>query len=145
MRGAALICFLLACGDDGGAPIRDAAPGPDGPVVDAAVGIACTDVFCDLPDTFCCAEALVPPRISRFCVDEPEQNVCMGNRFFCDGPEDCGDGEVCCTNSANSDVRCAPDLATCLGQGFVVCHVNGHCPAPQACVDTPLGIIRACQ
>lgn len=139
-----MLCCLAACGDGGGQAIRDAAPGPDGPVPDAAFGVVCTDVFCEIPETFCCADQLVPPRVSRFCVDEPEQNICMGSLYFCDGPEDCAGGDVCCTDPATAEHRCT-DLATCLGQGSVVCHINAHCPAPQACRDTPLGIIRACQ
>jgi hypothetical protein len=139
----ALCALAAACGDDGGAVPIDASPRPDGPVVDAAVGVEVCDQVCQIPSHFCCAEQIVPPQFSRFCVETAMEEICMGNRYFCDGPEDCADNEVCCTDSG-SEVRCT-DPATCAGQGYVVCHVNAHCPAPSACLDTPLGFIRACQ
>ena len=141
---AALVALAACSGDDGGpAPARDAGPA-DAPTLDASFGVQCTDVFCSIPDRFCCADQLVPPMVSRFCLDQGEENLCMGTSYFCDGPEDCEGNDVCCTNSATGEHRCT-DLGTCLGQGSVVCHITAHCPAAQACIDTPLGIIRACQ
>lgn len=143
MRVALALVAFVACGSDGGGVIPPDASPFDAPVFDAAVGIDCKTVFCPAPE-MCCAEQLVPPQFTQFCLEPDETQVCMGNRYFCDGPEDCDDGQVCCTDSQSSEVACT-DEATCLGQGSVVCHRDGHCPLPLRCQATPLQIIRACQ
>lgn len=138
------LAFALAiagCGDDGARLPPDASPGPDGPLVDAAVGIECKTTFCDLPE-FCCGEQLQPPRVTYYCGPGDRPEVCMGNRYFCDGPEDCGEDEVCCTGGVEGDVGCVPE-GSC--ENYVVCHVTAHCPPLQACFDTPVGVVRACQ
>lgn len=137
-----MIACAAACGDDGRGVIPADAGPIDAPVFDAAAGIDCKTVFCDLPQ-LCCAEQLIPPRYTQFCLEPSSANVCMGNRYFCDGPEDCQDGQVCCTGG-ELGVACT-DLQTCREQGTVVCHRTSHCPAPLACRPTPLQIIQACQ
>ena len=143
MRVAALLALIAACGNDGGGVIPADAGPIDAPLFDAALGIDCKTVFCPPPE-MCCAEQLVPPQFTQFCLEPDEADICMGNRYFCDGPEDCGEGQVCCTDSDSSDVACT-DLATCQAQGTVVCHVDRHCPFPLRCQSTLLQIIRACQ
>ncbi len=48
-------------------------------------------------------------------------SVCTGNVFRCDGPEDCGIGEVCCNDQNGS--TCV--TGTC--GGYEACHTTSDC------------------
>jgi hypothetical protein len=139
---AAVAVAAAGCGNGGGGAPIDARVGPDGPVIDAAAGIDCRREFCDLPG-LCCVDQIQPPRPEFFCIGEGGEEGCQGARFFCDGPEDCGEEEVCCTSVGDrDDVACVPEDSC---DGFVVCHIQDHCPAGTACYDTTLRVIRVCQ
>lgn len=148
MSRAILVAILLvACGGNPSAPAPPDAPvdaagtvRPDGgPTPDAPQfeGVAC-DVpanACVAPDGVCCTGAgndrcLAP------------QGLCGGERMQCDGPEDCGSGNVCCYIQGHGAL-CTP-AGMCAAGDDVMCHRLGppSCPGALHCCDLrggPLG------
>ncbi len=128
---------------DGGtadAPIGDAPPGtldargPDAFVADAVMGTPCGGGFCDPMTQKCCVSHTDAGAETRMCI--PVADSCGGPSASCDGPEDCGAGEVCCRAGANAS--CA---ASCTG--VVVCHVDEDCSGKKCCAN-PTGGDSTC-
>jgi hypothetical protein len=67
---------------------------------------------------------------------------CLPLAITCDGPEDCSNGNVCCSlESAAGGFAGASCVgpAECVAPSRVVCHQQGDCPTPQQCgVPTPM-------
>jgi hypothetical protein len=53
----------------------------------------------------------------------------------CDGPEDCGDGQICCvTAPPNVKTQCVvPQHCYTIAGESVFCHADADCPAGQIC------------
>lgn len=147
MNGRFLVLALAlstACGGetapiaDGGpadAPIVDAAPGTlDAFVADAVVGTPCGGDICDPMTEKCCVPPSDGGTPTRMCI--PVLEPCVGPSATCDGPEDCGAGEVCCRAGVNAS--CA---ASCTG--VVVCHVDDDCSGKKCCAN-PGGVDSMC-
>jgi hypothetical protein len=136
----ATICLLAAastsCGYDrsaagsidaggvGDGSTSDADPSaPDAVPVepDAAVGIGCGGALCT--GTQICCSAIVLGMVTQSCTEPAE---CQGQASSCDGPEDCGDNQICCESSGSG--------AACQDQGlfcqFELCHTASDCSDP---------------
>jgi hypothetical protein len=103
-----------APGNGDAGPLDDAGIGPD-----AAQGVDCNGQTCD-QGTECCVTAG-----GSSCV---EAGTCTGATIGCDGPEDCGDTEVCC---GGLQTQCAA-ADTCQVE---LCHITADCqdPAQECC------------
>lgn len=136
LRGASMLLLcasLVACGDDGNPGdadddddlVDDAGTGDDDDddddvEDDAGTGdppntITCAETTCEVGDEACCA---TPGDVTSFaCI--ATGGACAGGTMACDGPEDCGDGEVCCIRfggGALPNGACEAE-ATCTGAG----------------------------
>ena len=108
-------------------------------------GVPCRDNHCNAPK-YCCANMIADIDDCRDANDDPEL-VCAdqaagGARAMrCDGPEDCGAGQVCCfVDQASRGAQCA---ATCTGA--TLCHETTHCPVGQACTGMLFSEYPICQ
>jgi hypothetical protein len=93
--------------------------------------VSCDGQNCPTTDEFVCCFR----EMSFSC--EPEGS-CMGHAIYCDGPEDCLAGEVCClTAQAGAAIsECKPD-GDCLFERL--CSSNQDCPEGMSCCFTTLG------
>ncbi len=102
--------------------------------------VTCTDAVdaCSLATQNCCVKAYDAKKVS--C---NEGTACDGlASAACDGPEDCGGGQVCCISvtlkgaGADIDHRCVSDATQCSGgliTNSVMCHTDDDCESPKAC------------
>ncbi len=137
LRHTALIAALLlaGCGDDD-VVLFDAGPRPDAPPAhDGAVGVFCKGADC-AEGLACCREILDRPPPVHFCIPDPD--VCFGATLLCDGPEDCADGEICC-----SDAEAVHCVAPGECGGLTICHTNEGCQG-LVCCNTATGVVKAC-
>jgi hypothetical protein len=140
-----LSAFAAACGEGG--PSLDAAPTADGPVAfdgsspiadaapaDAAppdsgfeIGVRCGEGqdLCAPPGAAGCCET----KGGSSCLPVGK-SFCAGRLTSCDGPEDCGGGESCC--SEDGDPPSCEQAGLCNPQegDAVQCHVDADCPDP---------------
>jgi hypothetical protein len=122
-----------AGGDAGGGSGGSTTTTSSGSGGSSGQSIACENMNCALPGNHCCFNYNEP----EMCI-MPGGDCTYGVVLACDGPEDCGAGEVCCATlytkgvgNAYESVQCA---ATCTGKDFrVVCGASGDCPAGQTC------------
>lgn len=124
--------LMMACGDDiehfdseddgGSNPLGIAGcedvgwrnPSPGRVLCPGAAGCGC-----DLP-TICCFDG--SSLEDSWCGAREE---CTGQIISCDGPEDCGLGEVCCANDI--EARCVPD-GECSVVEEQLCREDDDCP-----------------
>lgn len=100
--------------------------------------IACGTKSCALPGSYCCNHPNQPDE----CLASAT-SCTFGVEMKCDGPEDCGAGEVCCgaifvqgQNISYTSTACA---ATCSGKNArVVCGSSGKCPTGLTCGTSEL-------
>ncbi len=90
----------------------------------ANAGVDCGSVHCD-PGGACCITST-----NAAC-----DNQCNGVVVSCDGPEDCGDAEVCCGTMVGAgsytEIKCS---TTCTDTNkTVVCHTPQDCPPGKDC------------
>ncbi len=138
-----MVAALAACGmsascSDSMRQVADAGLAADASNLDAAVGVECRTTFCN-NDQFCCLDNENPPRILLYCLDDSASDVaCFGAEFDCNGPEDCADGEFCCsTEGSECTIEC---------QGTIACHTVDDCPAVfSICATTPLMLLKVCR
>jgi hypothetical protein len=95
--------------------------------------VACGNMACALPATSCCNNYNEPEE----CI-APGGDCTYGVVLACDGPEDCGAGEVCCatlyTQGAGNSYEYTSCASTCTGKDFrVVCGASGECPQGKTC------------
>ncbi len=113
---AAIVLLAVACGDD--PPTDDDGSGG---------GSASSSIDCG---TITCADACCPGADS--CGDMGCINPSNGHGtvMYCDGPEDCASGEICCASSGGANytsTSCTAD--PCIGVvAEVVCHTSADCP-----------------
>ena len=131
MRGALLVAVLVGCSFNHGVlqgVFQDAPSGSAGS--DSGTGDAPTTLIDAAPDAkvpppsgITCPGSMCGSVCCEGCVDIL-LSICTGRVFECDGPEDCGSGEVCC-NDKNGSV-CT--MGSCNGNGhFEACHVTSDC------------------
>lgn len=105
---------------DGSASTSTASPGiPRAP-------LECDGHSCTGSTPHCCRKPNA--RASCVGVDEP----CAGARITCDGPGDCGSGEVCCALAVTNVAQCVL-AAGCSAVGRVMCNSDSECEASQRC------------
>jgi hypothetical protein len=96
--------------------------------------IACEEDVC-IGAEVCCIESQGP-----LVGDCKAAVACNQVEAYCDGPEDCGDDELCCGvyNGSYSLIACSP---TCDGSGQIeICGASGMCQPGASCLDsTSLG------
>jgi hypothetical protein len=132
---ASVVIFAAACSysdpDLGGTRFRcdGNAPCPSGQKCVSAVcvaatadGVACT-TKCEAGEK-CCVDEINPPR----CMAATDS--CPGRAAFCDGVEDCGSDQVCCT--VGVDLTCQPSCSQ------AACQTAEDCPSgsPNCCTDS---------
>jgi len=138
--------------DTGGAPVDsggisiDAGGGvaDTGPRADSgATGIDCMGSTCDPATQHCCITGMPGGGATGMCVDLG--TMCMGAAVDCDGPEDCGGGEVCCARGSLSGITvgCEPASDGCGTGGFgefELCHDVADCSgAGDMCCPISMG------
>ena len=82
-------------------------------------GVYCGNNVCMAPASECCATATLA------CI--PPAQLCNGNAYDCDGPEDCKPAQTCCGGGTGSTCN---DLAggSCQGGRAPLCHTLDDCP-----------------
>jgi hypothetical protein len=122
----------------GGASMWNASPTPG--------EIPCGENTCDVDEDYCCGT-----RMNRKCISN--DRLCPNTSSFqrCDGPEDCGDREVCCMKAGALSVNTACtglDFCAVTVAGDLLCHNQSQCPATRpACCATAAGgqTLGSCQ
>lgn len=134
---ALIVALLLtACGGGDHVTLYDAGPRPDGPPgSDGAVGVNCNGNMC-FEGYACCREIVDRPPPTYFCIPDPD--ACFGAYLLCDGPEDCADGEICCSDGDGVHCSLAEDCT-----GIMLCHTNEGCGG-LVCCPTSTPFINAC-
>ena len=73
----------------------------------------------------CC---VVVPGPSQFEPSCSEMTACADLAFACDGPDDCGQGLVCCAVLAHGGGSSCKPAADCFGgEQVVLCHADADC------------------
>ncbi len=105
-------------------------------IYDAVLSPAYADYPTTREESFCGPRALVEPACRRGTAD------CAPYPLVCDGPEDCGQGEICCVSrdwARESGARAGSHCTTtrrCLDRfASVACHDDTQCPTPMTCKD----------
>lgn len=114
---------------DTGGPATDSATSDDtasptetGPVND---GVTCGTLTCFSPQICCIGFA---GGASYDCTT-PEACTGLKAKAFCDGPEDCTSGQVCCASFPSGDAC----KAACASGDSQLCHTDGDCKSGQTC------------
>ncbi|MEZ4219761.1 MAG: hypothetical protein R3B13_02450 [Polyangiaceae bacterium] len=99
---------------------------------------------CDLGNSFCCY------RLSGPSCQSNNQSCSPGTDIFCDGPEDCSGGEVCCANLGNGSfvrrMECVQPNDCRGGDNRVVCgDAAQSCPDQTTCSAVSNLPYRFCQ
>ena len=104
-------------------------------------GVYCGNNICMAPTNECCASAN-----TLTCI--PPAQLCNGNAYDCDGPEDCKTGQTCCGGGTGSTCN---DLAggSCASGRAPLCHTLDECPKSNGgfagcCASPQGGHIRFC-
>lgn len=112
----------------------DAFVPPDAPVTrpDAGPpGVVCGTSVCASPQV-CCIQRRGREQ-TRTCT---AADACSGGvAAECDGPEDCGSGEVCCGARRPGSIGAAECTAESMCRVGRVCHVDVDCQSGQRCCD----------
>ena len=117
----------------------DPAQLPVGEGVSCGVGLP---TQCALGTERCCVRSLM----TDTCIGSSESCECPVRgcetlEAHCDGPEDCGEGQVCCgtlSGSSYSEFRCA-DSCNYQGTQRIACHQDlTECPGGQVCANSQL-------
>jgi hypothetical protein len=117
---------------------------PDyGPVCNPAAGagkIKCGGGTCNVGTQFCCQQFVSGGGLNPKC--QPVNTQCIGPDIECDGPEDCGAGQVCCSIPAsgnnNVDFKCR-QASNCTNPSYrIVCGNDWTvCVPGQPCIPHP--------
>jgi hypothetical protein len=132
-------------GNDADASVSEGDGGEPLPAADVEPGVSCgvgLVVQCEQDTQKCCARSLEPDT----CIDASSEcscglQGCSTLQAYCDGPEDCPDGQVCCgTLAGNSynEFRCA---ASCDSRGTqrIACHQQEpKCEGNLVCANSQL-------
>jgi hypothetical protein len=121
-------------GPDVDAARPDARDANDGGLQDdssgeSAAGVQCGDSPCLSPFACCYASPLSP----MGCRPATDCMISAGNPVQCDGPEDCGPGQICCVNAPPVGGFTALCLTEVDCKGPVACHsksANCDCTMP---------------
>jgi hypothetical protein len=137
---------------DGGVLAGDAAAMPDAsePTLDQGGAVPGTSCGVGLPSLCagdaekCCARSLEADTcIAADAACECALAGCTVMEAYCDGPEDCAQGEVCCGTLANNSsgyvsFACATQCAS-TGNQRIACHVGAsQCPTGDICANSQL-------
>ncbi|MCE7893173.1 MAG: hypothetical protein DYH12_26300 [Sorangiineae bacterium PRO1] len=95
--------------------------------------MACGALTCNVPQTYCCNFYNQPDQ----CMS-PGASCGYGVDVFCDGPEDCAGGTVCCgelfIQGSNKSYQSFTCQASCTGSSKrVICGASGSCPGNGQC------------
>jgi hypothetical protein len=116
------------------------APGTDAPAMmgtdaptmmgtDGGTGVACGTDTCLAPDICCVTFAGGAAMMTCSAAAD-----CMGVAAGCDGPEDCGSGEVCCgmrgAGGGGASTSCVPTADCGFGR---LCHADTDCAGMDMC------------
>jgi hypothetical protein len=100
----------------------------------SAVGVTCGTATCNVPEDVCCFDGIfdggsVTPVLT--C----HSSCPMGSGgFACTGPQNCSDGQICCTPTGGYlNAQCT--AGACAGWQF--CQSNADCPVGDACFPMP--------
>jgi hypothetical protein len=115
---------------------------PDSPGNDAAGVVRCTarrhdqagePRVCDVSSNTCCIFEQDGGACGSVACSEAQNEF----EHACDGPEDCGTGQICCGEPRGSHLCTAEDACSARR----VCHTSGDCPGVSAaCVPATTGI-----
>ena len=104
-------------------------------------GVFCGNMICTAPASECCATTA-----TLTCI--PPAQLCNGNSYDCDGPEDCKSTQTCCGGGTGSTCN---DLngGGCSGGRAPLCHTLDDCPKGNGgfagcCASPQGGHIRFC-
>lgn len=121
----------------GGVPTGGTGGAPEGGAIPT---VSCAgNGVCSPPGQYCCAAEWQKWQ----CVSA--STACNGGtQIYCDGPEDCATGQVCCAAYAKisktyQKLSCAPkDTCAPEQENRVVCGSSGKCPVGQSCTSSTL-------
>jgi len=105
------------------------------------VGIPCGLVVCTAGAQYCCAD---PPQQVECKLSG---QGCTGSRVRCDGPEDCGQGQLCCgtLNGAQTQYNEVMCDNNCGSNERVFCHSTSQCATGTCQVDSLLPSYSTCK
>lgn len=127
-------------GTDGGGGGTDGSVGDDGGIVlmdgggvrvdGGTVGIDCMGVTCNAMTEQCCITR-DPGGGGAMGTCIASDAMCMGATAACDGPEDCGGGEVCCARVGLGGASTTCEASAMCASGaygpFELCHAPADC------------------
>lgn len=110
-------------------------PGIDCKGVVACGGTPAEPHACPLATHTCCVTG-IPTAENVTCYTGKDS--CEGSEGVtpCDGPEDCGDGDVCCVTLTPAPRTACVPASDC--QGTVFCHTDDDCKAGQSCPESSI-------
>jgi hypothetical protein len=139
----------MPMGGTGGMPMGGTG-GTGGGTTDQVVH--CGSSACTVPNNYCC-QYVVSAGYSPTCLSTG-QPCNQGSEAYCDGPEDCSAGDVCCgqivqINNQNyyNVIKCTPGNQCDYQQNYrVFCNGNqGACPSGTTCKSSSiLGDYQVC-
>jgi hypothetical protein len=118
----AIALSVVACG------------GTSGPDTDVACGPPSAPISCSLDGNVCCTKLNMRPPADDYC--QPTSGGACMTGFVpetCDGPEDCGAGQLCCASVTAIECTASSSCA----QDNVVCHDHTNCANGYACCIDP--------
>jgi hypothetical protein len=138
-------CTKDECPFAGGGGAGGAAGGPADPGVEPGVITCGPELACDVEEDGACCITVADLSGPKYSCTKP---ACSGGFVNipqpCDGPEDCGSGEVCCGSASQQGggVKCAASCSSPNGQSFELCHKDDDCKEGtcQVCNVGQLGI-----
>ena len=133
MDNGAVSCVFKAARSDFGAPpgvypanYAGCAP----PTIAVGADVACEGTICTVSSGPCCPSTTTMNRLGM-CGSN-----CLPAAITCDGPEDCSNGNVCCSlESATTGFAGAycVGAAACTAPSRLICHRPADCPGSQKC------------
>ena len=136
MSNGAVKCVYKSSGAGNPGVYSATSPNCTQPTIAAGATVLCGATSCTSATGPCCPAETMMNRLSM-CMPDCSPAV------TCDGPEDCGTGQVCCSleypGADFSGASCVDQFNCIQPSQRVICHQNADCPSPQHCgVPNPM-------
>jgi hypothetical protein len=132
MNNGAVACIYETVRKGFGAPpgvYSATSPNCTQPKIAAGASVSCGRSFCQSP--WPCCSRLTTVNLAEIC------GLRCPAPITCDGPNDCSNGNVCCSLESAADgflgTSCV-NPSECVAPSRVICSLQADCPSPQQCV-----------